>query len=36
MVVIGARFDGRCPAIANGRSREWTFKAGSYDKTVAR
>ncbi|UBU10887.1 hypothetical protein [Nonomuraea gerenzanensis] len=33
-VIIRGGFDGPCVALANGKSREWTFEMGSYDKTV--
>ncbi|GAA2823236.1 hypothetical protein [Nonomuraea rubra] len=33
-VVISWGPDGPCATLANGQSREWTFKLGSYDKTV--
>ncbi|MFB4281526.1 hypothetical protein ACBJ59_39995 [Nonomuraea sp. MTCD27] len=33
-VVISWGPDGPCATLAHGSSREWTFKVGSYDKTV--
>lgn len=33
-VVISWGADGPCTALADGQSREWTFRLGSYDRTV--